>query len=77
MLALQELDPKTFFHDVLGTGRETQVNLEKQVPVHIIYRTAFTNSKGQAQYRGDVYGRDAKIWSALERAGVSLGDIRS
>ncbi|MEL7279496.1 MAG: L,D-transpeptidase family protein, partial [Pseudomonadota bacterium] len=71
LLAAQEDQPVDFFHQVLDTGQETRVDLEQPVPVHIIYRTAFTDSKGRAQYRSDVYGRDAKIWNALVRAGVT------
>jgi hypothetical protein len=26
-------------------------------------------------YRRDVYGRDAKLWAALEAAGVALGPV--
>jgi len=72
MLAPQEADPKGFFHNVLDTGQETQVDLEEPVPVHIVYRTAFSDLRGQMSYRADVYGRDAKIWAALEAAGVRL-----
>ncbi len=46
------------------------------MPVHIIYRTAFTNAQGRAEFRRDVYGRDAKIWSALEQAGVALAAVQ-
>lgn len=73
LLAVQEDDPKAFFQQRLKTGRETKVDLETQIPVHIIYRTAYTEAKGPVQYRRDVYGRDAKIWKALENAGVELG----
>lgn len=76
LLAKQEDDPKAFFHAKLDTGRETKVDLEKQVPVHIMYRTAYTHAKGPMQYRRDVYGRDARIWSALEQAGVSLRAVQ-
>jgi murein L,D-transpeptidase YcbB/YkuD len=72
LLAKQESDPKGFFHATLNTGRETRVNLVNPVPVHIQYRTAFTRAKGPVQYRRDVYGRDGRIWDALEKAGVSL-----
>lgn len=72
LLARQESDPKAFFKSVLDTRRETYVQLEQHVPVHIIYRTAFTQAQGRPQYRGDVYGRDARIWEALEKSGVSL-----
>ena len=76
LLARQESDPKKFFHDALETGRETQVNLKQSIPVHIIYRTAFTNAKGPVQYRRDVYGRDAKIWQAMVNEGVVLRAVQ-
>ncbi len=76
LLAPQEADPRAKFHSILDTGRETKVELEKHVPVHIIYRTAFTRPKGPMQYRPDVYGRDARIWAALEQAGVSLRAVQ-
>jgi len=72
LLAPQESDPKRRFHDALNTGRETQINLDRHVPIHLVYRTAITRAGGSTQYRDDVYGRDAQIWRALERAGVSL-----
>lgn len=77
ILSRQEADPKAFFHSVLATKRETYVQLEEHVPVHLIYRTAVTKPGGKMQYRGDVYGRDARIWEALERAGVTLGGPNS
>ena len=60
----------------LATGRETVVPLEKEVPVHLVYRTAVTQPKGKIQFRRDVYGRDARIWKALADAGVSLRALR-
>ena len=76
ILAKQEPNPKDYFHSVLNTGKETKVVLDQKVPVHIIYRTAFTTPKGRTEYRRDVYGRDAKIWSALERLGVALPTVQ-
>ncbi|MEX0307625.1 MAG: murein L,D-transpeptidase [Ruegeria sp.] len=76
LLARQEEDPKAFFHRVLNTGKETKVNLDKPVPVHLIYRTAYIGPKGEVQYRRDVYNRDRKIWEALQKAGVVLPDVQ-
>ncbi|MFV2052878.1 L,D-transpeptidase family protein [Aliiroseovarius sp. YM-037] len=76
LLARQVSNPQTFFQERLGTGRETFVELEKQVPVHLIYRTAFTQAKGRTNYRRDIYGRDARIWNALSDAGVALRAVR-
>ncbi len=72
LLAKQSRDPKGQFHRILDTGKETVVTLEKEVPVHIIYRTAFTDAKGKVHFRRDIYGRDAKIWRALAKEGVVL-----
>ena len=77
LLARQEADPVGFFQRILNSGAETRVDLAEPVPVHLIYRTAFTRAKGQVNYRRDVYGRDGRIWSALEAAGVSLPSGRS
>ncbi len=76
LLAKQSDDPKAYFHRVLNTGQETKVRLEQPIPVHLIYRTAITMPRGGTAYRRDVYGRDAKIWSALAEAGVVLSDVQ-
>ena len=76
LLSKQERNPQAFFRTQLNTGKETFVNLDEHVPVHLVYRTAFTQAKGATQFRRDVYGRDAKIWNALENAGVSLHGLR-
>jgi murein L,D-transpeptidase YcbB/YkuD len=76
MLAPQEADPEGRFHSALASGRETRIDIKNPVPVHLIYRTAITRAGGATQYRDDVYGRDAQIWQALERAGVSLRATR-
>ncbi|EEE38757.1 peptidoglycan-binding domain 1 [Rhodobacteraceae bacterium KLH11] len=76
LLAKQEENPKAFFHRVLNTGKETTVKLDKKVPVHLIYRTAYIGPKGEVQYRRDVYDRDRKIWEALQKAGVALPDVQ-
>jgi murein L,D-transpeptidase YcbB/YkuD len=77
LLARQETDPEGYFHRILNTRQETRVNLEQPVPVHLIYRTAFTRAKGPVNFRPDVYGRDAAIWRALSNEGVVLPAGRS
>ena len=76
LLSRQEADPEPFFQKILKSGRQTRVSLETPVPVHLIYRTAFTKAKGNTQYRRDIYGRDAAIWSALAKAGVTLRPVQ-
>ncbi len=77
LLKPQMKNPEDYFQKVLATGRETQINLKQPVPVHLIYRTAFTTPKGRVHYRRDVYGRDAKIFRALQKAGVVIRGVRS
>lgn len=72
VLAGQVDDPRGYFHDVLATGNETGVRLDKHIPIHITYFTAFPDAKGRMNYRADIYGRDAVIWQALQAAGVEL-----
>lgn len=77
LLGKQTSDPVNFFQTRLRSGQNTRVNLEQPVPVHIAYRTAFTTAKGAMHYRRDVYGRDAKIFAALQGAGVAIRAVRS
>lgn len=72
ILAKQESDPKGYFQRILRSGENTKVLLDQQVPVHLIYRTAFTKAKGKVNYRNDVYQRDQKLWKALQAQGVAL-----
>ena len=76
LLAPQMGNPEEFFQAQLRTGREQRVDLTAPVPVHLVYRTAFTEAEGPMQYRRDVYGRDARIWNALAREGVVIRAVR-
>ncbi|EYD76635.1 L,D-transpeptidase YcbB [Rubellimicrobium mesophilum DSM 19309] len=75
LLARQTSDPQGLFQEKLGTGAETRVNLDRPIPVHLEYRTAFTDVRGGLQFRRDIYGRDARIWDALEGEGVEAGPL--
>ncbi|EKE43496.1 peptidoglycan binding domain protein, putative [Oceaniovalibus guishaninsula JLT2003] len=77
LLSMQSDQPEALFQSHLRTGRETRIDLERPVPVHLIYRTAIAKPNGGMQYRDDVYGRDAAILEALIRAGVALPLPRS
>ncbi|MGY9046778.1 hypothetical protein P775_19365 [Puniceibacterium antarcticum] len=72
LLSRQTDDPEGVFQSRLRTGKESTISLETPVPVHLIYRTAFTSAKGRINYRRDIYDRDARIWAALSDAGVVL-----
>lgn len=60
------------FQSILRSEKERFVNLETPVPVHLTYESAFVGDKGKVQYRGDIYGRDRKIFRALVKAGVAV-----
>lgn len=75
LLAKQMSNPEEFFQAKLKTGKEIRVDLKEPVPVHLIYRTAITKAKGGIEYRRDVYGRDAKIFNAMTKAGVVLRSV--
>jgi murein L,D-transpeptidase YcbB/YkuD len=72
LLRNQISDPENKFQEILQKEEETFINLARDVPVYITYRTAFFDEFGQIQYRADVYGRDALVYMALADAGVSL-----
>lgn len=76
LLAKQTNDPQGAFHQTLETGNETRVKLEEPIPVHLEYRTAFTNVRGGLQFRRDVYGRDGRVWAALEAEGVEAAPLQ-
>ena len=50
----------------LETGREQTIRLPRELPVHIEYWTAWVDEDGTVHFRPDVYGRDARLASALE-----------
>ena len=72
LLRNQEVDPENKFQEILQKEEETFINLSRNIPVYITYRTAFFDDYGQVHYRADVYGRDALVYMALADAGVSL-----
>jgi murein L,D-transpeptidase YcbB/YkuD len=43
----------------VDSGEKRNVKLRRSVPVHFVYLTAFANTSGVAQFRPDIYGRDA------------------
>ena len=77
LLAPQTETPREDFQSLLGTGRERRVNLEQPIGVHLVYWSAWVTPTGRANYRGDPYGRDAKLLAALRDAGVALPDAPS
>ena len=76
LLSVQSTEAEAEFERVLVTDAETMVPLEKAVPVHLVYFTAYPTQKGKMSYRRDVYGRDAAILAALQAAGVVIPGVQ-
>jgi murein L,D-transpeptidase YcbB/YkuD len=76
LLARQTSDPQGLFDGKVTSGAESRVNLDQPIPVHLEYRTAFTNVRGGLQFRRDIYGRDGRIWAALEAEGVEAAPLQ-
>lgn len=76
LLSRQTDDPKGLFQSSLETRRETTLNLETPVPVHLVYFTAWPDESGQMTWFRDIYGRDEKLAAALEEAGVALSGVQ-
>lgn len=51
----------------VASKKRTIVKLNKNIPVHIAYMTAWVNKDGSVHFRRDVYGRDKILGKALER----------
>jgi len=77
LLRRQMNNPEPYFGSLLSTGEEFVIPLQEHIPVHLVYRTAFTSAKGNINFRRDFYGRDARIFSALQNAGVVLRAVKS
>ncbi|SDY94334.1 Murein L,D-transpeptidase YcbB/YkuD [Jannaschia faecimaris] len=77
LLAPQTATPESDFATKLRSGRETRVNLQDPIGVHLVYWSAWVTPTGRANYRGDPYGRDIKVLRALQDAGVELDASRS
>ena len=59
--------------DVVASQEHTTVPLERQVPVHLAYMTAWMDEFGYMQFREDIYGRDAILKSELFPDGEPAG----
>lgn len=73
LLSQQTDDPQRMFRRALDSGRETYLALKPNVPVHLVYFTAWPEPSGGVRLFPDLYGRDAAIWEALQRAGGDPG----
>jgi murein L,D-transpeptidase YcbB/YkuD len=50
---------------IVATGKTTQVNLSKPLPVLIVYWTVSVGTSGEVRYNPDIYGLDDAVFAAL------------
>ena len=50
---------------LLASKETTRVNLDKPLPVHLVYATAWLEDDGTVHFRPDIYGRDQRLYRAL------------
>lgn len=69
LLSRQTDDPAAMFQRARDRERETWLKLTPPVPVHLVYFTAWPGPDGSIRLFDDIYGRDARIWEALQAEG--------
>ncbi|NNJ91979.1 MAG: L,D-transpeptidase family protein [Gammaproteobacteria bacterium] len=58
---------------VLISGKETRVNLQLKIPVHILYFTAVADQSGELRLLSDIYQRDQLLIAALDNHSLKAG----
>lgn len=53
--------------EAMNSGHEKVVNLDRKIPVVILYLTFWTDSKGVGHFREDIYSRDAEVLAELRK----------
>lgn len=61
-------DPKALFERVLRTGEERWIKLDEPLPIHLVYFTTIPGPDGKLRSYPDIYGRDARVWEAMQKA---------
>jgi murein L,D-transpeptidase YcbB/YkuD len=51
---------------MLAGGYNNEVELTRQIPVHVTYFTAVVGEDGQVKYFGDIYSHDRRVMAALD-----------
>jgi L,D-transpeptidase YcbB len=51
--------------EAIATGHTQRVPVRRQLPVYVLYWTAFVDADGAVHFRHDVYGRDQRLATAL------------
>ena len=68
--------PVTYIQNLLSSGTEQTVSLNKPMPIHIQYWTAWIDRDGLLQFRKDIYNRDGILYKALTESPPSRQIIK-
>jgi murein L,D-transpeptidase YcbB/YkuD len=64
------------FSRAMANDDETQVELQREIPVRLMYHTAFVDGAGRVQFRTDAYGWDEDVARALGREAREKRELR-
>ena len=72
--------PRERIEAAIEQGTTQRVQMATDIPVVIAYWTAFADDSGDAEFREDIYGRDARLAAALSHGGeeapaASMGPV--
>ena len=65
LLSEQTEDPGRMIEDTLAHGKETNVPLDRPIPINLMYLTSWVDEAGILNFREDVYKRDEILARAL------------
>ena len=57
--------PREMLQAAIDAGTERTVRLPEKIPIHLLYWTVWADEDGTVCFREDIYGRDARVLSAL------------
>ena len=53
--------------DAIYDNKELTITLSRPIRVHILYMTAWVDKDGILNFRSDIYGRDERLYQALQK----------
>jgi murein L,D-transpeptidase YcbB/YkuD len=53
---------------ILAKGDNKSIALDKPLPVHVVYQTAWADDQGLIHFRNDIYGRDKRVADEMKIA---------
>lgn len=68
LLADQTDDPGALIDELLATGKEQPLSLDRPIPIRLMYFTSWVDEAGVLHFRDDIYGRDKALARALHAA---------